>query len=194
VANDGSYLETIDEQGIGFRVTFVWHRDRFAHTVGIVDNERLSPMLASLEGTDDDDWPPSPPLQNLTIEDRRDGHRVALLVGMAGTSHWSVSIEPAAAADEMGFIVDVACRVKTQPRNLGSVYRAMAVPAQVDSTRAIVGGLVGVDAQPTESVLKIAESDIVVRPSHVASESPITVRWQYRIFRVFADKSGTDSQ
>ena len=188
--NDDSYLETIDKQGIGFRVTFVWHRDRFAHTVGIVDNERLSPVLASLEGSDDDDWPPSPPLQNLTIEDRREGHRVALLVGMAGTSHWSVSIEPA--ADEMAFIVDVACRVKTQPRNLGSVYRAMAVPAQVDS-KAIVGGLVGVDAQRTESVLEIAESDIVVRPSHVASEAPITVRWQYRICRVFPDRPCDDS-
>ncbi len=190
--NDDSYLETIDKQGIGFRLTFVWHRDRFAHTVGIVDNERLSPVLASLEGSDDDDWPPSPPLQNLTIEDRRDGHRVALLVGMAGTSHWSVSIEPA--ADEIGFIVDVACRVKTRPRNLGSVYRAMAVPAQVDNTQAIVGGLVGVDAQGTESILEIAESDIVVRPSHVASEAPITVRWQYRIYRVFPDKPGDDSR
>ena len=30
------FLEAIDSRGTGLSVTFVWHRDRYAHTIGLV--------------------------------------------------------------------------------------------------------------------------------------------------------------
>jgi len=78
-------------------------------------------VFESIEGTPEEDWPPSPPLQELHLEARPDGKQLALLVGMAGTSHWSLSVEFDAAAGTAVF--DVACRVKRAPGGLGSRYR-----------------------------------------------------------------------
>ncbi|MBL9123800.1 MAG: hypothetical protein JNG90_09220 [Planctomycetaceae bacterium] len=78
-------------------------------------------VFESIEGTPEEDWPPSPPLQELHLEARPDGKQLALLVGMAGTSHWSLSVEFDPAAGTAVF--DVACRVKRAPGGLGSRYR-----------------------------------------------------------------------
>src|ERR1044072_2775417 len=65
-------------------IEFLWLSDRFQQVISIVaaDGQRQQ-LLESIEGSSDDAWPPSPPLQSLTIEDRP-ASRVALLVGMAG--------------------------------------------------------------------------------------------------------------
>ena len=68
------------------------------------------PLLESIEGTATDDWPPSPPLQSLSIETLPDGRRVALLVGMAGRSHWSASIEAVASAPSLSSTSPAATR------------------------------------------------------------------------------------
>jgi len=129
-------LEAIDPRGRGLRATFVWCRDRWAHTIAIVTRERMGPervgpLLASEEGGDRDEWPPSPPLQQLHVENRAGDGRVALLVGMAGQSHWSLSVEAVAEARQLVF--DAACRLggSTDSRSskLGSSYRAMIAPA-----------------------------------------------------------------
>src|SRR5436853_5119442 len=89
-------LETHNATGRGLRVAFTRVKDRFAHTVWLLEGDAATPLWASVEGSDADDWPASPALQQLSIETLPDGRRVALLVGMAGTSHWSLSVEPAA--------------------------------------------------------------------------------------------------
>ena len=78
-------------------------------------------ILESVEGTPNQNWPPSPPLQELHLESRPDGKQLALLVGMAGNSHWSMSVEFDPAAGKALF--DVACRVKREPGKLASTYR-----------------------------------------------------------------------
>lgn len=94
------------------QVDFRWQNDRYDHVLLSGDKR-----LESLEQRAGDAWPDCPPLQQLSIESIA-GHEVALGVGCAGTSHWSVSIEPT----ENGFRFDWACRTKKPPQRLGNCY------------------------------------------------------------------------
>ncbi len=182
-------LSALDENGCGLRITFVWHRDRFAHNIAAVDGNHVVPLLASEEGTDQNYWPPSPPLQNLTIEHRGEQQNVALLVGMAGTSHWSLSIE--AHPDTQSFVFDAACRVKSEAGRLVSGYRSMIELSHLESRavflkpsglpcRVQVGQVDGISMpaiEPTPSGLRItAPFD--------AKEAPCTIRWKYVVARI----------
>lgn len=94
---------------------------------------RFAPcLLESLEGQSGDIWPASPPMQQLLIESRAEAGHVALLVGMAGRSHWSLSVEPL--ADRVGFRFDAACRLGGPPDWMGHVWRPsnLLVPLAVD--------------------------------------------------------------
>jgi hypothetical protein len=121
------------------RIEFVRQRDRFVHRIGLVVDDNFSPLLTSDEGDAswgnaapndhirgeiDAAWPPSPPFQELRIESRDYGQQVALLVGMAGSSHWSASVETDPHAGST--IFDVACRLREPARTLGSRYRIAA--------------------------------------------------------------------
>jgi hypothetical protein len=106
------------------RLCFERQGDRYAHRVELAAAGGWQTVLESLEGKPDEAWPPSPPLQSLHIEERPGGRRVALLVGMAGRSHWSLSVEADPAAASLAF--DAACRLQEVPSFLGSRYRAAA--------------------------------------------------------------------
>jgi len=121
-------IEAGGSEGLRLRVDFVWRDDRFGHVISIVDAAGFTqPVLESLEGTPEDDWPPSPPLQSLSIEALTDGRRAALLVGMAGGSHWSASVEASPGASALVF--DLACRSARRPEKLGSSYRRIGESA-----------------------------------------------------------------
>lgn len=128
--------EPVRLSGGGLWVEFVWRGDRWGHRIGVTDSDRgqsppqqLAAILETLEGTPEQDWPPSPVLQELHLEPRGNGQQLALLVGMAGTSHWSLSMELDPAAGRAVF--DVACRVKRAPGELGSTYRRADLPLRV---------------------------------------------------------------
>jgi hypothetical protein len=109
-------------EAAGLRISFHTCEDRIAHTVGLLIDGRIVPLLASLEGTADDDWPPSPPLTNVEVVQQ--GHRQqAMLLGMAGRSHWSATVIANESARRMEF--EMACRLKEPPQHLGSSYRSM---------------------------------------------------------------------
>lgn len=94
---------------------------------------RFAPcLLESLEGQSGDIWPASPPMQQLLIESRAEAGHVALLVGMAGRSHWSLSVEPL--ADRVGFRFDAACRLSGPPEWLGHAWHPsnLLVPLAID--------------------------------------------------------------
>ena len=118
VTQDGNVIECRD-----LRVVFEWHGDRFGHFIQRHMLGRWITVLGSLEGTPNDEWPLSPPLQTLHIEERPDGP-VALLIGRAGSSHWSTSI--LALTDRGGFLFDLACRAQVRPVQLVATYRAWA--------------------------------------------------------------------
>jgi hypothetical protein len=174
-------------EGAGLRVVFRRLGDRFAHRVELVEGSHSTSILESLEGEPDDPWPPSPPLQELHFEDRPAGRRLALLVGRAGASHWSLSVEwdPHSAR----FSFDVACRVRSAPERLGSRYRlpgAAAGSGPIDASAgvALPGGRrlrsEAVEDRPACKLIQQA-GEIQLHPAAIAAPWPKTSRWQYSI-------------
>jgi hypothetical protein len=125
--NDALFVESVTTRGYRLQVDFFKLADRYGHRLSVVlrdeaGRETLVPLAESVEGTSDDPWPPSPPLQSLSIERLSERCTAALLVGMAGRSHWSASIE--AKTDVIGeFEFDFACRSQEMPRSLSCEYR-----------------------------------------------------------------------
>jgi hypothetical protein len=117
----------------GLRVVFYRHGDRIAHRIEVVDsatNDWL-PAFTSVEGMPDDSWPPSPPFQQLHVEERPTGS-IVFLIGMAGRSHWSAAID--VSTDRRSIRFDVAIRYASVPQKLGSTYaekRPMPYPPLV---------------------------------------------------------------
>jgi hypothetical protein len=151
------------------RVAFDWRVDRYGHRIEQLVDGQWRPVLESLEGSSDDDWPPSPALQDIHIEERSTA-RVALLVGKSGTSHWSVSVEPIAA--RRAFAFDIACRIHRSPQWLGSVYRAIAGrPPPID-----------IAPLPCETIChNEPPNQWRIRPVEFAPQRPSTIRWRYSI-------------
>lgn len=172
------------------RLQFERSGDRYAHTIYIrcaSGEERL--LLTSLEGDDTAPWPASPPLQNVHLEQRSAGVKVALAVGMAGRSHWSLAVE-ALPGGELRF--DVACRLSETPDQLGSRY-ALGGDVQVagnDSPWAL-------SVSPSDTVLLAGTENMAIglvrqqgHPTGVEVSAncsdftwPATVRWQYSIYQ-----------
>ena len=144
-------------------VTFEWNGDRFSYTVMLADQQLSTPSDSGPPS-----WPDTPPIQQLSIESI-DDRPVALGVGCAGTSHWSLSIESV----EDGFRFDWACRAKELPEQLGSGYRRRSTE---------FGGPKGFSIEPNEMSQLISDS-----PDHlrVHPAAPLTAasthRWGYCI-------------
>jgi hypothetical protein len=167
----------------------VWYRDedRFGHEIAFVAGPTATACLSAELGRGRDPWPASPPLQQCSVEPSSRGGQMALLIGMAGKSHWSQSVETAAAAPSLTF--DVACRVHRQPLWLGSSYRANH-PVEVLSASSVrLAVAAGVELTLTGESLDGASSvRMEVGDNHVAIVAdlgrlplPSTVRWRYRI-------------
>ncbi len=151
------------------RIVFRWCDDRYGHTVERLIDGVWLPLLESVEGTPDEDWPSSPALQSLHIEERSEGP-VALLVGHAGSSHWSMSAETD--ANSASLIIDAACRISQRPGHIGSSYRLL----QPDANYWI--SLEGVSSD--ESVSTKARPQWTICPPE-PGQWPATIRWRYAI-------------
>jgi hypothetical protein len=163
-----TFLDATDSAGLTLRVQFIHRGDRYCHAILAVDlTGHEHPLLESIEGTANDDWPPSPPLQSLSIEELAPGRRAALLLGMAGRSHWSASIE--AVPGQAALIFDIACRTVDKRGPLGSVYRVFA---ETNSHVAIEPEL---DCVANRDV----KDRIAIVPTVALGAT--TTRWKYRV-------------
>jgi hypothetical protein len=157
------------------RLVFDWLGDRYGQRIEQQTFSKWSTILESLEGSADEIWPPSPPLQSVHIEHRETGP-VALLVGKSGTSHWSASIEPVALP--IAFQFDIACRVQCPPGRLGSIYQVAG-----GSDRSIVK----VAAPQQQATCDLIEQNKGINSWHIrpvidsSCEFPCTIRWRYTI-------------
>jgi hypothetical protein len=179
-------LLRVGDLGVRFR----FQKDRYAHEILLANGDKWTTVLASVEGSSADDWPASPPLQSLHVESRPGNGQVALLVGMAGHSHWSMSVELDPAAARITF--DVACRTRGRPLGqLGSRYKALHPWAERGPRRAICTPTatapvhVGLEiCTPFGDARVEATADVIhliaVPP---ASDQPRTVRWGYTVTR-----------
>src|SRR5690606_21760607 len=100
---------------------FAFCEDRFAHEIWVADGDDWYPVLLSVEGTPEQSWPASAPLQTLHVETRSEGP-LALLVGMAGKCHWSASAQLHTARHQVGFELAARVRPPGSPW-LGSTYQ-----------------------------------------------------------------------
>ena len=95
--------------------------DRWSHRWLVDDGQQEVLLMESTEGDASLDWPPSPAFQDMSHEDL--GHTEAIMgVGMAGKSHWSVSVS----RENDGLVADFACLVKLEPGFLGTTYQIHA--------------------------------------------------------------------
>ncbi len=171
----------------GLAVQLVRLSDRWAHRIGpftVVGSGGADKLLMSVEGEADQPWPSSPALQQLHVEQRGVGVTVALLVGMAGRSHWSLSIETD--PERRQIVFDAACRFQSEPQGLGSLYLAVEKLPLGEDGRVLLGGAEpwGVlsadvsDACPT--LVTVRGRELQVAPRQVPrGDCPATVRWRY---------------
>jgi hypothetical protein len=180
-----SFVQLPEDSGRGLRVRFVKGKDRVAHLVELLIDGRYVPLLESIESDAIEAWPLSPPLQQVHFEQRDGRGHVALLVGMAGRSHWSLSVEPDLALHAIVF--DAACRLGGSPRNLGSRYRSLAGAWQCDATgRASLSlgeGHERICVESSDGILAVSDgADVLaIHPTHVEDAIRQTVRWRYAI-------------
>jgi hypothetical protein len=182
-------VEAIIDGG-GLRVVFSRVGDRIAHAIDWLDTTEFSPLLESIEGAPDEEWPASPPLQSLHLEERPDGRTLALLVGMAGRSHWSVSLDVNRAAAEV--ICDVACRAHAEPVRLGSSYRTIdadLLPIKHDTLHLASGScrleVRSVFADGQDCRLELPQAGwLTFRSESKPGTLPRTVRWRYTLTRL----------
>ncbi len=183
---DLAVLESRGPDGAGLRISFLWQEDRYGHEIAYVDDQTTSTLLVTERESAELAWPGSPPLQQISWLESAPGRRVALLVGMAGKSHWSFSVEADQGA--VGLVLDVACRVQCQPEWLGSTYRCEhATSGETPNTACFkVGNLEGTvvaqspsDIQPV--VIDRSGTRLSIVPRLDKINTPVTVRWKYRV-------------
>jgi hypothetical protein len=102
------------------RVVFEYRVDRWGHTIEVRRDDQWVAAFSSIEGDATDDWPPSPAFQHIHLQTFSPNGPTALLVGKAGSSHWSAAIEADRAAGVLRF--DIACRLGGEPTLLGAAY------------------------------------------------------------------------
>ncbi|HEX7449280.1 MAG TPA: hypothetical protein VF306_17125 [Pirellulales bacterium] len=152
--------------------------ERYAHQIFTGKGGERRLLLESIEGDGDHPWPPSPPLQELHVERQPDGRQVALLVGRAGRSHWSLSVEPF----ENRLVFDAACRLSGEAEWLGSSYRAAADAAIADGVAIFAGGRLRlVSAEADGASLGVEAGVLQVRAARRAASGARTARWRYAI-------------
>jgi len=178
-------LEAVGRDGHGLRVAFIWDEDRFGHEISCLEGRVATVCLTAELGRDQDPWPASPALQQLSLEELQPGRPSALLVGMAGQSHWSQCVEADPATTSLTF--DVACRVQREPQWLGSRYRVHhdAARRPTPAGRIALGGGVELTIEPaagsTPARITSAGGPLAIALDLRVLRFPSTVRWKYRI-------------
>jgi hypothetical protein len=179
--------------GKSLRVDFDRNQDRWRHRIFLMLPEGSAAattllLFESLEGTSEEDWPASPPLQFVSIETRPTKPPVALLMGMAGGSHWSASIEQHPAEQMLRF--DIACRAGGEPKQLGSRYRIASRVSVVQASDELVeftaaGQTFQMTGEPAKDsplpALQQIDQELRVHFGQPTSAQAQTYRWIYRL-------------
>ena len=98
-------------------------RDRLSHTIGITDGDTYLPLLGSIEGSEEESWPASPPMQQMVEECFTPGISPVLLgVGLSGNGHWSTAIE---SQNNHLLKFDIACKNSKGSTFFGSQYHVL---------------------------------------------------------------------
>lgn len=163
------------------RVVFNFVSGRFRQTVQIQSS--CGDLLESWEDETvsvDEDWPASPPIQQLSLESIND--RPTLLgVGQAGKSHWSISVETMDRKNADAAIrFDLACRTQAIPVWLGSTYRR-ATSQGNDRSALSLQADPSFPGQTIQGMSIICPTEPAGQPRSGRTSSKQTFRWCYLI-------------
>ncbi|MGD9721045.1 MAG: hypothetical protein AB7O59_03205 [Pirellulales bacterium] len=183
-------IDDVTLEVAGLRVCFTWRDDRYTHALWADRGGEWTRLLESVEGDPSEPWPASPPWQSLHVEPRAGGSQVALLVGMAGKSHWSAGIELDPRVAQVRF--EIACRAAEPRGPLGSRYqlatpveRATSTNVQFAAPRAPTepnraGPCLSVPTAEPEARLTVADGEIAIVPELPAQSVAVrTICWSY---------------
>ncbi|QDV67951.1 hypothetical protein Poly24_16570 [Rosistilla carotiformis] len=183
--NTSAELIAGDPNTLALALRLVWQQDRFGHAIDVLQAGQRSPLLETVVDPAPTAWPRNTPLQQASLE-TIDGRLAILGVGLAGTSHWSLSLETLA-GESVGLRIDCACRCTTAPESLGSQYRwADGIDCQTDAFAGILfrGDQVCVQVAPDDEKTVITctadEKLCEIRPESLPNETPQTIRWCYQ--------------
>jgi hypothetical protein len=146
-------------------------------------------LLHSVPSAKETVWPPFPPFQELAQENHADTE-VLLGVGMAGKSHWSVSVDRRQEPHQPTVVFDFACRIFGSPTYLGACWilgeglNAMA-PASIDRSLLLREHetIIATLTPNNHSSLRIEGNQLHVIPEPSKGVFQGTVRWGFRIAR-----------
>ncbi|WP_417739857.1 hypothetical protein [Rosistilla oblonga] len=184
--NTSAELTAGDPNTLGLALRLVWQEDRFGHAIEQLRGGKRTLLLETLADSAAVPWPANPPLQQASLE-TIDGRLAILGVGLAGTSHWSISMETLA-GDSQGLRIDCACRCTSLPESLGSGYRwAEGVDCQTDAFAGILfradEACVQIAPDDQQTVATCSSDDRVceIRPESLGEGNAHTIRWCYQI-------------
>jgi hypothetical protein len=170
----------------GLQVGFARRADRFEHWIEVASQAGWRRLLESCEGAGESPWPPSPPLQELHVEQRGESQIVALLVGRAGNAHWSLSLDiDGRTAHAPRLTYDVACRFGGPPGWLGATYQpseGIAVePAGADLALRSRSGEQALLAAKFDGRWQLVDDRIVIAPTTQTPAGRATIRWGFEL-------------
>jgi hypothetical protein len=157
------------------RAVFDYRVDRWGHRIEVRREDQWVAAFSSIEGSADDDWPPSPAFQHIHLQTFSISGPTALLVGKAGASHWSAAIE---ADREAGvFRFDIACRLSSGPKYLGSTYSIIKDRNESAPRRPRIEVAMINDA--CLRAIQASETEMSVCVTSESLPEPRTIRWKY---------------
>ena len=177
----------IENAGKTICVEFYRFAKQFGHRIGFHGFNSQPIFANTVETFSEQVWPDAPPVQDVHFEDRGTS-QVLLGLGMAGKSHYSVSIG-SNLRDELKF--EFACHVKEKPGFLGTVYSfAQASTGFHHSIKqGIIDQVISQDEHSLTEFESVAETDslqnraglrVTPRTAYDGSASQ-TIQWGFSI-------------
>lgn len=190
-------IQTPNHQQPSIRLVFEKTDDRWKHSWIARTGPTEQMILTSVEGTPEQNWPPSPPLQDINQHSLDSGDAV-LGVGMAGKSHWSASYTVESDTDSPQLVSiksDLAClqnRASHQSM-IGSEYEIdsawevkSANECRMELTTASGHAVIlkAFSSDACQTIFDFNDSTLIIRPASLSNQPKVATRWGFELSMV----------
>ena len=168
---------------LGLLLQMTREGDRYHTSILLIEPDNGTvPLLESCEGSSNDSWPASPPLQEVLLQSD-EGRPYLAGLGSAGSGLWSLIVAPV--EGHVGFEFDYACRTAQAPVWLGCRYRPTGcwTHLQADSLDFESGPRLSFHDGQGPGCRRICQDGQLQIEALVPAEVafPTTLRWKYRV-------------